>query len=347
MCDAWSSKLECRCSISNVSICASCIVRRASIKGVGKLSFSAVTKEELARLSGQKPCCELAELAALVRMDGTLQISANQKYTLNVVTESAPVARKIYRLAKDVLKRPVDIVVRRKLRLRKNNSYMVRIYPRGLEDLRNLGLVDENGQIYPGISSSLIKKRCDQKAYLRGAFLAGGSINNPEGTYHLEIVSNDAQHAKDLCQLINRFKLGAKISMRKHWYVVYLKESEHIVDFIGFIGAHNALLEFENVRVLKDVRNQVNRLVNCETANLDKIVDAAVRQLENIQFIAETRGLQSLPPTLRDMAELRLEYTDASLKELGEMLRPKVGKSGVNHRMRKIDEFAERIRNKK
>jgi DNA-binding protein WhiA len=310
------------------------------------LSFSAVTKEELARLGGQKSCCELAELAALVRMDGTLQISSNQQYTLNVITESAPVARKIYRLGKDVLNRPVDIVVRRKLRLRKNNSYMVRIYPRGLEDLRNLGLVDENGQIYPGIAPNLIKKRCDQKAYLRGAFLAGGSINNPEGTYHLEIVSNDAQHAKALCQLINRFKLGAKISMRKNWYVIYLKESEHIVEFIGLIGAHSALLEFENVRVLKDVRNQVNRLVNCETANLDKIVDAAVRQLENIQIIADTMGLQSLPPTLRDVAELRLEYADASLKELGEMLRPKVGKSGVNHRMRKIDEFAERIRTK-
>ncbi|AET70848.1 conserved hypothetical protein [Desulfosporosinus orientis DSM 765] len=311
------------------------------------MSFSAVTKEELARLSDQKSCCDLAELAALVRMDGTLQISAHHQYTLNVITESAPVARKIYRLAKDVLKRQVEIVVRRKLRLRKNNSYLVRIHPRGLADLKNLGLMDEDGQIYPGIAPNLIKKRCDQKAYLRGAFLAGGSINNPEGTYHLEIVSNDEQHALALCQLINKFKLRAKVSMRKNWYVVYLKESEHIVDFLGFIGAHHALLEFENVRVLKDVRNQVNRLVNCETANLDKIVDAAVRQLENIQYIADTVGLQSLPSTLRDIAELRLKYSEASLKELGEMLNPKVGKSGVNHRMRKIDEFANQIRNQR
>lgn len=308
------------------------------------MSFSAVTKEELARLTDRKSCCELAELAALVRMDGTLQISANQQYALNVATESAPVARKIYRLAKDVLNRPVDIVVRRKLRLRKNNSYLVRIYPRGLTDLQNLGLVDENGQIYPGIAPNLIKSRCDQKAYLRGAFLAGGSINNPEGTYHLEIISNDAHHADALCLLLNRFKLGAKVSTRKNWQVVYLKESEHIVEFLGFIGAHHALLEFENVRVLKDMRNQVNRLVNCETANLNKTVDAAVRQLENIQLVAETLGLHTLPPALRDMAELRLEYPDASLKELGEMLRPKVGKSGVNHRMRKIDELAEQIR---
>lgn len=310
------------------------------------MSFSADTKEELARLDEQKPCCELAELAALARMDGTIQISARQ-HTLNVTTESAPVARKIYRLAKNLLRRPVDIVVRRKLRLRKNNSYLVRIHLLGLEDLRNLGLIDEKGHVLAGIASNLIKKRCDQKAYLRGAFLAGGSINNPEGTYHLEIVSSDEQHAKALCKLINRFKLGAKVSRRKNWHVVYIKESEHIVEFIGFIGAHHALLEFENVRVLKNVRNQVNRLVNCETANLDKTVDAAVRQLQNIQLIADTVGLQALSPALRESAELRRQYTGASLKELGEMMQPKVGKSGVNHRMRKIEDLAERIRTQK
>ena len=270
------------------------------------MSFSALTKEELARLTEQKPCCELAELAALVRMDGTLQISANQQYALNVTTESAPVARKIYRLAKNILDLPVDTVVRRKLRLRKNNSYLVKIYPRGVEDLRRLGLVDENSQILPGIAKGLIKHKCDQRAYLRGAFLAGGSINSPEGTYHLEIITNDAHHAEALCQLLNKFRLGAKVSMRKNWHVVYLKESEHIVEFLGLIGAHHALLEFENVRVLKDVRNQVNRIVNCETANLNKTVDAAVRQMENIQLVASTIGLDSLPPALRELAELRL-----------------------------------------
>lgn len=306
------------------------------------MSFSAVTKEELARISEQKVCCDLAELAALVRMDGTLQIS-NQFYALNVVTESAPVARKIYRLAKTILELPVDIVVRRKLRLKKNNSYLVKIYPRGLSDLQKLGLLDSKGEILPGISEELIKRRCDQKAYLRGAFLAGGSINNPEGTYHLEIITNDEHHAKALCKLLNRFHLGAKVSIRKNWNVVYLKESEHIVEFLGLIGAHHALLEFENVRVFKDMRNQVNRLVNCETANLNKTVDAAVRQVENIKKIEKTLGLQALSDPLRDIAELRLQYPDASLKELGEMLHPRVGKSGVNHRMRKIDELAEKI----
>lgn len=308
------------------------------------MSFSAITKEELARIADGKPCCDLAELGALVRMDGTLQISAHHQYALNVTTESAPAARRIYRLARKVLERQVDIVVRRKLRLRKNNSYMVKIYPRGVEDLQRLGLLDEENQILPGLDPALVKRRCDQKAYLRGAFLAGGSINNPEGTYHLEIISNDPTHAEDLCKLLNKFHLGAKVSVRKSWYVVYIKESEHIVEFLALIGAHHALLEFENVRVLKDMRNQVNRLVNCETANLNKTVDAAVRQVENIQLLERTVGLQTLPPNLKEVAELRLKYPDASLKELGEMLVPKVGKSGVNHRLRKLDEWAEQIR---
>ncbi|MGI1657378.1 MAG: DNA-binding protein WhiA [Desulfitobacterium sp.] len=306
------------------------------------MSFSAETKDELARIEEKKRCCNVAELAALVRMDGTLQIS-NQIYALNVTTESAPVARKVYRLAKNILDLPVDIMVRRKLRLKKNNSYMVKIYPRDLNDFQQLGLIDEEGEILPGIPDFLVKRKCDRIAYLRGAFLAGGSINNPEGTYHLEIITNDALHGDALCQLLNRFQLGAKVSLRKNWHVVYIKESEHIVKFLALIGAHRALLEFENVRVLKDMRNQVNRLVNCETANLNKTVDAAVRQVENIQKVANTIGLQALPDPIREIAELRLEYPDASLKELGEMLNPKVGKSGVNHRLRKIDELADKL----
>jgi len=314
------------------------------VKKVWVVSFSGVTKEELARLPVGQVCCQLAELAALVRMDGTLQISAGQQYALNVVTENATVARRVYRLAKELLRCRVDIVVRRKLRLRKNNSYVVKIYPRGVADLQRLGLLDEKMHILPGVAKELVKHRCDQKAYLRGAFLAGGSINNPEGTYHLEIITNDAHHAAALCRLLNGFGLGAKVSGRKSWQVVYLKESEHIVGFLALIGAHHALLEFENVRVVKDMRNQVNRLVNCETANLNKTVDAAVRQAENIRLVQETVGLEELPQALREIAVLRLQYPDSSLKELGQMLTPPVGKSGVNHRMRKIDEWAERIR---
>ncbi|HHV65768.1 MAG TPA: DNA-binding protein WhiA [Peptococcaceae bacterium] len=307
------------------------------------MSFSTTTKEELARLEITKDCCKLAELAALVRMDGTLQISANQQYSLNVITENASVARKIYNLAKDQLGLPASIVVRRKLRLRKNNSYLVKIYPQGISDLQKLGLLNQEGEIEAGINKKLIKKRCDQKAYLRGAFLGGGSISNPEGNYHLEIITNDETLAGDICRLFHKFELKAKVSTRKNFHVVYLKESEHIFEFLALIGAHQALFEFENIRILKEMRNQVNRIVNCETANLNKTVDAAVRQVENIRLIDETIGLKNLPENLREIAYLRLEHPDYSLKELGENLNPKVGKSGVNHRLRKIEEIAEKI----
>ncbi len=306
------------------------------------MSFSGKTKEELARKEVGRGCCQLSELAALVRMDGTLQISANRRIALGVENESAPVARKIFKLAKLRLNVPVDIAVKRKLRLKKNNSYLVRIMVTN-ESLQDLGLVEENLEIRPGIKPELIKRQCCRKAYLRGAFLGGGSINNPEGTYHLEIITNDETHAQELCNLLNSFHLGGKISPRKNWFVVYLKESEHIADFLTIIGAHSALLEFENVRVLKDMRNQVNRLVNCETANLNKTVDAAVRQVENIKIIERTIGLDKLEKPLRKIAELRLLHTEISLKELGEMLVPKVGKSGVNHRMRKIENIARQI----
>jgi DNA-binding protein WhiA len=307
------------------------------------MSFSATTKDELARLEIDKQCCELAELSALIRMDGTLQISANQQYSLNVITENASVARRAYNLAKRQLQVPVHIVVRRKLRLKKNNSYLVKIYPQRFSDLQKLGLVSADGEIQAGIEKKLIKKQCDRKAYLRGAFLAGGSISNPEGNYHLEIIASDKVLASDLCQIFHNFGLNAKISRRKKFQVVYLKESDHIFDFLALIGAHQAVLEFENIRILKEMRNQVNRIVNCETANLNKTVDAAVRQLENIRLIERTIGLKALPENLQEIARLRLEFPDSSLKELGEHLQPKVSKSGVNHRLRKIDEIAEKI----
>ncbi|MGI5901860.1 MAG: DNA-binding protein WhiA [Desulfitobacteriia bacterium] len=308
------------------------------------MSFSTSTKDELARLETKKECCELAELASLVRMNGVLQISANQKYSLNVVTESAPVARKVFNLAKKRLQLPVDIVVRRKLRLRKNNSYLVKIFPEGVADLEKLGLFNEQGEILAGIDKKLIRKQCDQKAYLRGAFLVGGSISNPEGHYHLEISTNDKLLAEGICGLLNKFDLNAKISTRKRFFVVYLKESNRIFEFLALIGAYQALFEFENIRILKDMRNQVNRIVNCETANLSKTVDASVRQLNSIRLIERTIGLKTLPKNLYETARLRLEFPDSSLKELGEMLNPKIGKSGVNHRFRKIEEIAKKIK---
>lgn len=311
------------------------------------MSFSEVTKNELARTVGEKECCRLAELAALVKMDGSLRISGRHQLSLAVVTENAAVARKIFTLFKQLFGVQMEVLVQRKVRLRKNNVYLVRVPPREgtKEILRRLGMVDENDRLYAGIKEELIHRECCRRAYLRGAFLGGGSVNNPEGTYHLEIITADRAHARDIGRLMRREHLSARLSARKNWYVVYLKDSAQIVDCLNLMGAHSALLDFENVRVYKDVRNRVNRLVNCETANLNKTVDAAMQQVENIRLIAGTIGLEALSPGLRQVAEARLQHPDASLRELGELLEPRVGKSGVNHRMRRLAEIAARLQN--
>jgi len=187
-----------------------------------------------------------------------------------------------------------------------------------------------------------LKYQCCRKAFLRGAFLAGGSISDPEKTYHLELTSRTRLQAQQLSRILGTFKLKARIIMRKGSFVTYLKEGENIVDFLNIIGAHSALMELENVRILKGMRNTVNRIVNCETANLEKTVNASIRQVENIKYIAENIGFDTLPESLRDIAELRLEYNDANLVELGQLLTPPIGKSGVNHRLRKLDQIAEK-----
>jgi hypothetical protein len=175
-------------------------------------------------------------------------------------------------------------------------------------------------------------------------FLGAGSVSDPEKGYHLELVTQDMEHAVQLKTVMQELEMEAKIVERKGHHVVYLKEGSQIVDLLNIIGAHNALMELENVRIVKEVRNNVNRLVNCETANLKKTVSAAVRQMQDIEYLKSTIGLSSLPKHLEEIAIYRLEYSSATLKELGELLDPPVGKSGVNHRLKKLSEIAEQVR---
>lgn len=313
------------------------------------MSFSAVTKNELARIIGQRSCCRLAELAAIIRMDGTIQISGGRQVALNIITENAAVARKIFSLVKSLFGLQTEVLVQRKARLRKNNVYLVRIPPQqGMNEiLSRLGMLDGAGRLEDTVREDLVRRECCRRAYLRGAFLGGGSVNSPEGTYHLEVITGNEKFARFIGKLMQKLHLAAKVSQRKNWYVVYLKESDQIVGFLNIMGAHSALLNFENARIYKEMRNQVNRLVNCETANLNKTVNASVRQLDNIQLIRDTVGLEQIPESLRETADLRVRYPDASLKELGDMMQPRLGKSGVNHRLRKIEEIAEKIRSGK
>ena len=310
------------------------------------MSFSTETKHELARVFPGKKCCWLAELAALVRLDGTMYIDENQQVSLVVTTESSPVARKIFSLFKGLYQIEPKIRMQRQKRFKKKIIYSVYVnsFPGIDKVLKELGILSRDGEILPGIKKSLVRTKCCRRSYLRGAFLAAGSVNNPDSNYHLEVITNYKRYAQALVKVIDRFPgLASKISPRKNRYIVYLKESEQIVAFLNIMGAHRALLEFENIRIMKDMRNKVNRLVNCDTANLKKAVNASLRQIEQIKLIEQTIGLNKLPLRLQEVAYLRLENPDSSLRELGEMLDPPVGKSGVNHRFRKIEAIAEKV----
>jgi cell division protein WhiA len=308
------------------------------------MSFASETKKELTNIE-IKDCCANAELSALIRMNGSLSFS-NQMLVVNIQTENAAIARRIYTLIKKGYDTPVELLVRKKMRLKKNNVYIVRIKEDTKKILEDLKILGEGFTFIHNISEDLIKKKCCRRSYLRGAFLAGGSVNNPEtSSYHLEIFSLYAEHNEALSELMNTFGLNSKTLERKKGFITYLKEAEKITEFLNIVGAHNSLLRFEDVRIVRDMRNSVNRLVNCETANLNKTIGAALRQVENIKFIEKHVGLQVLPDKLREIAELRVNYQDVTLKELGEMVSGgTISKSGINHRLRKIDQIAEKIR---
>ncbi|MFC6333289.1 DNA-binding protein WhiA [Paenibacillus septentrionalis] len=308
------------------------------------MSFAAQTKKELTMVETE-PCCERAELAALIRMNGAVSLSS-RKVVLDISTENAAIARRIYTLVKKHYNVHVELLVRKKMRLKKNNVYIVRMPEKVQEILSDLRIVSEGFVFNSGIDSKIIRKTCCKRSYLRGAFLAGGSVNNPEGSsYHLEIASMYEEHCQALVELANGFGLNARCIERKKGFIFYIKEGEKIIELLNMIGAHQALFKFEDVRIMRDMRNSVNRIVNCETANLNKTIGAAVRQIDNIKLLQKEIGLENLPDKIREVAEVRLAHPDLNLTEVGELLKVKVSKSGVNHRLRKIDEMAEKIRN--
>ncbi|EAF9294256.1 DNA-binding protein WhiA [Listeria monocytogenes] len=308
------------------------------------MSFASETKKELTHMDVSDSDAKV-ELAAFIRMNGAISFSS-QLVIMDVQTENAAIARRMYQLLKDLYEVPIELLVRRKMKLKKNNVYIVRLKSgtRGiLEDLR---ILEPPMTFTKSIDRGFVKKRSAKRAYLRGAFLASGSVNNPEtSSYHLEIFSVYEEHNEAICALMNQFDLNARTLERKNGFITYLKEAEKITEFLSIIGATSALLHFEDVRIMRDMRNSVNRLVNCETANLNKTIDAAVRQIDNIKYIQSTVGLEALPERLREIAALRIANEDVTLKELGEMLTTgQVSKSGINHRLRKLDQIAERLR---
>ena len=309
------------------------------------MSFAAEVKKELTSLEVHREHAK-AELAALIRMNGSLSIN-NQQFVLNVQTENAAIARRIYSLLKDHYNVRSELLVRRKMKLKKNNVYIVRLKQETKRVLLDLDIMD-GLMFHSHVSDEIMGNAQKMRSYLRGAFMASGSVNNPETSrYHLEIYSIYEEHNQDICDMLNYYGLNARALERRNGFISYLKGAEKIADFLTLIGATNSMLKFEDVRIVRDMRNSVNRVVNCETANMNKTIDAASKQIDNIEFIQQRVGLGALPEKLQEIAELRLEHPEVSLKELGEMIPSgAISKSGINHRIRKINEFADRLRDK-
>jgi cell division protein WhiA len=313
------------------------------------MSFSAKVKGEICRIGNLTKSEARSELSAIMKVSGTLSLGGNKQLSFRITTENPSIARRIFKLLKQYFDIHTKLLVKRSNSFKKNNIYMVIITEEmGVRELlKEVGVLNNLEGVISldyEIPKDISDKDNTKKAYIRGAFLGGGSISNPEKTYHLEFVTHNQDYAEQLSRLINSYGLFSKVIQRKGSYVVYIKEGEQIIDLLNIVGAHTSLLELENVRIMKEMRNNVNRLVNCETANLSKTVNAAVRQVESIRLIEKEIGFQRLPKNLRDIAELRLSFPDESLKELGELLEPPVGKSGVNHRLRKIEKIAEELR---
>ena len=315
-----------------------------------ELTFSGKVKEELSRQWNEQKHCQIAEIAAIISMCGKVTIDSRDRYAVKVRTENISVARKCFTLLKKTFNIEAEsLVTINKSKGNTTYTVVVKQHEDAMKLLQAARLVDVDGEISEEISTSrnlIVHKSCCKRAFLRGVFLASGSMSHPEKSYHIEMVCASKAKAEQIQKLINSFGLDAKVILRKNSYVVYLKEGSQIVDLLNIMEAPIALMEMENVRILKEMRNSVNRKVNCETANINKTVSAAAKQAEDIRLIQKGIGLNKLPEGLQEIAELRLTYPDASLKELGEMLTEPLGKSGVNHRLRKLSEIAEDIRNK-
>ncbi|MFT8756727.1 DNA-binding protein WhiA [Leuconostoc pseudomesenteroides] len=303
------------------------------------MSYAAEVKKELTGLIVHGGNAK-AELSALMRMNGVSTLGLDQ--SIRVQTENAAIARRIYTLLKQSYDNvEVEVAVSDHNHLSRHKSYGVLLKSQIDDVLNDLG-VDPFG-LHPEIPSRLLNQVDKKRSFLRGAFLATGSVNSPEkANYHLEIYTTHEELGEQLLIMMSGFDLPAQMTDRGNGFIVYLKRAEKIVDFLQTIGATQSMLRFEDIRMMRDMRNSVNRLVNAETANMQKTAIAANKQVSQIQTIAkQIGGLDFLPQKLREVAQARLDNPDESLAELGEML--EISKSGVNHRMRKLKQLAEMI----
>lgn len=308
------------------------------------MSFNSDVKEELTRVPAVCSHCERALLAALIRIEGTLFISGKGRYRLEIATDAPLVARLAWRLLHEAYGLRTELTTRRSV-LHKTPNYLIDVPAQdGLtEALHDMGVLRE-GALRLGVAPELITKQCCAAAYLRGAFLGSGFVSDPRGDFHFEISVESQEMANDLVEIMQEKGINARSMQRRSSFIVYLKSGEAILQFLAFVGAHQSALVMENARVVKSVRNDVNRQTNAEMANQKKAAAASVDQIYAMRAVLEEYGADRLSPALREIIRLRVNYPDATLKELGDRANPPLSKSAVYHRIRRIEQMARELR---
>lgn len=311
------------------------------------MSFSSEVKEELSFVEVKARHCKIAELTALLVFSGKISITENEEYRILLQTENSFVTKRFSLLIQSLLNISPEASIR-KNKKNGNIQYLLLLKKEEAKELLIMAkLLDKSGEIRDDmglVSNLIVQKSCCKRCFIRGAFLSAGSISDPEKGYHFEIVAANEEKAATLKDIMGSFTLNSKIVKRKKYYPVYVKEGEELSELLGIMEAPKSLMKYEQVRVVRDVRNRVNRNVNLETANLSKTVKAANKHISDIEYLKENLGLHKLSEALEELAELRLLYREASLSELSELLSKKVGKSGVNHRLNKISKIADDLR---
>lgn len=308
------------------------------------VSFSRVVKEEVV-FNDFELCCQKAMLCAIIKINGTLSLSS-YGLSLTIRTENAKIASKIHKMLKEAYNPQIEFLVSRKMRLKKNNVYILKV-TKAREILDDLSLMDGLGfNLIP--NASILENECCIRAYLAGAFLSCGSVNNPEtSNYHLEMSFNEKEFAEFIATTMNNFELNAKIIKRRNKYVVYLKSSEKIGDFLRAIGASQSVMHFESTRIDRNMSNTVNRWNNCDIANEIKSMATANKQIDDINTVEMFMGLDMLDEKTRIVALIRKKYPEMTLNELTEIYYEETGqtisKSGLHHRFKKISEEAKRL----
>ena len=313
------------------------------------MSFTSKVKTELAdRISNAKHC-RVAEIAALISMCGSVSIDEFDNYKVYIQTDTEVTAKKFRELLWKTYHINTDVEEKDKQLSHSKKTYIVAIKKNedALLVLNETKIMNSQNEIEEQMNikkNQIIKKDCCKRAYLRGAFLAAGSISDPEKSYHFEIKCTNENKANQIVDILKSFGVDAKTLSRKNKFVVYLKDSEKVVDALNIMEAPIALLEVETIKIDKEMSNKINRQMNCDQANINKTVNASQRMIEDINYIENEVGLSYLPEKLQQIAKIRVENPDASLQDIGDMMVPALGKSGVNHRLRKISEIANNLR---